>query len=148
MADEQQRAAPDVAVLLAAADDVGLDPEGGPERVERRVGDAELLVRGRRQRERVVGGEDRRAGLEVEDERAGLRGRDVRHLQRLRELPGQRRAAGPGRGSEQERGQRDDGETAAHRHHCSEHRPERQVWAERSPRMGRAALAARAGTTR
>jgi hypothetical protein len=88
--DEQQVPAPRAALLDAAAEHVGLDAELLAEVDECRVGDGELLVRGRRERERVVLGEDRLAGLEVERHGGGARLRDVRYGERPRQALRQR----------------------------------------------------------
>ena len=87
MADEEQAPAPGRSLELTAADDVGLDPELGPEREQRRIGDRELLVRGGREREPVVLREDRGARLKVEDQCACPRLGDMRHRERSRKLP-------------------------------------------------------------
>ena len=110
------------------AEDVGFDPIGGAEADERGVGDGELLVRGRRERERAVLGVERLAGLQIEGDGGRASLRDVRDGERLREAGRQRRLPGARRAGEDERGEKDDRQTATgHLTHSSEHEHGRQA---------------------
>jgi hypothetical protein len=140
--DEQEVSVPHAAGLGTAAEDVRLDARVPAERHQRRVRDRELLVRGRCQRQRVVLGEERLAGLEVDRYRPGARLRDVRHGESARESRGERRVARRGRGCSQQRERRDDDRQTAAGHplHSSERAYSRQAWASPFVGIGRAAL--------
>jgi hypothetical protein len=66
---EDDVAAPDRALLLALAEDCGVEPVRGPEDVQRGVRDGELLVRRRDQRAREVVREHCPSAREIDRER-------------------------------------------------------------------------------
>ena len=98
---------------MTTPDHVGLDPEGAAQPDERRVADDELLVRRRRERERVVLGEERLACLQVEGNGRGSCSGDVGDGERLRQALAQRRAAGTGGRRDDERRKKDEWQTAS-----------------------------------
>jgi len=104
---------PDGAVLLPSAEDVGLDLVAGAEAHEGGVGDDQLLVRGGRQREGPVVGEQGLSGLQVEGDRGRPGLGDVRHREGLRESLRQWRASRARRTGQKQREDDDDRQAAA-----------------------------------
>ena len=88
---EDEVAAPERAFLLTLADHRRLELVGGPEGVQRRVGDGELLVGGGDQGQRQVVGVDGEAGREIDGEGSRPGRRDVRRPQGLCQFPGEGR---------------------------------------------------------
>ena len=146
MADEQEAPAPDRAVLLAAAENVGLE-SGSPGRAR-----PARRRRSRASRSRPARAAARRAPRRPSRRSAG-RSRPRRCAPARRAAP---RAPAPGAcasgespapaGAAEDERQRegDDRQTAAgHPRHCSECRYRRQVWASAFAGIGRAALVRR-----
>jgi len=84
---EEDVAAPDRALELALAEDVGLEPEARPEREQGCVRDGELLIRRRDEGQARMPGVHRLTRDEVDGEGSRTRLRHVGNRQRSRETP-------------------------------------------------------------